>query len=29
MAEHNARACARANPRFNRAKFMAACGVNS
>lgn len=27
MAEHNAKICAKANPRFDRARFFAACGV--
>jgi hypothetical protein len=28
MAKHNATAFAKANPRFNRSMFMAACNVN-
>lgn len=27
MAKHNAEICAKSNPRFDSAKFMAACGV--
>ena len=27
MAEHTAEICAKSNPRFDRPKFLAACGV--
>jgi hypothetical protein len=27
MAEHNAIICAKSNPRFDKARFLAACGL--